>query len=309
MKARTKGFLAAVLSAASYGTNPIWGKYLYEYGLTTHTVLVFRFLAAILLLGAYLFWKRQPVTLSKRDGVTLLSLGALFAASSLSLYGAFAKMDAGLACTILFVYPIMVAGLMTLFFREKPSRAIWLALAVTAVGLLLLSSPGEAAVFSWNGFWLSILSAFTYAVYIIIVNQSGIGRLPPIQLTFFAMLPCICCLILHSLLLNTPETAVSWLLPSPVCYALALCNGIFSTIMPLLALAVAVRQIGATNTSIVGALEPVAAVFFGVAIFHEAFTAKIFFGILLILVSVLLVVLNDRNQTAPPQDGKKKCLP
>lgn len=304
MNARTKGFLAAVLSAASYGTNPIWGKYLYGYGLTTHTVLAFRFLATLLLLGGYLLWKREPVKLTKREGFILLSLGALFAASSLSLYGAFTKMDAGLACTILFIYPIMVAGLMALLFHEKPSRAIWLALAITVGGLFLLSSPGKAAVFSWNGFWLSILSAFTYAVYIIIVNQSGIGRLPPIRLTFFAMLPCVVCLILHSLLLNTPESAIVWHLPASECYALVLCNAIFSTIMPLLALAVAVRKIGATNTSIVGALEPVAAVFFGVAIFHEAFTAKIFFGILLILVSVLLVVLDDRKRSARPQSNR-----
>ena len=56
----------------------------------------------------------------------------------------------------------------------------------------------------------------------------------------------------------------------------------------------AIHYIGSTPTAILGALEPVTAVFFGVVIFHEELTARLGLGIALILVAVTLIVAGGR---------------
>ena len=47
--------------------------------------------------------------------------GMLMATSALTLYLAYQCMDAGLASTVLFVYPVIVAVVMSCFYGEKLS--------------------------------------------------------------------------------------------------------------------------------------------------------------------------------------------
>jgi drug/metabolite transporter (DMT)-like permease len=57
---------------------------------------------------------------------------------------------------------------------------------------------------------------------------------------------------------------------------------------------IAVHEVGATPTAIMGALEPLTAVAIGVLVFGELFTIKLAVGIVLILSAVLLIVLGKR---------------
>ena len=66
------------------------------------------------------------------------------------------------------------------------------------------------------------------------------------------------------------------------------------TAVSLLCTTQAIHYIGSTPTAILGALEPVTAVFFGVVIFHEELTARLGLGIALILVAVTLIVAGGR---------------
>ena len=52
----------------------------------------------------------------------------------------------------------------------------------------------------------------------------------------------------------------------------------------------AIRRIGSTPTAILGALEPVTALIFGVTVFGEQLTPRIMLGVVLILVAVTLII-------------------
>ena len=52
----------------------------------------------------------------------------------------------------------------------------------------------------------------------------------------------------------------------------------------------AIRYIGSTPTAILGALEPVTAVFIGVVVFGETLTLRIIMGIILIILAVTLII-------------------
>jgi drug/metabolite transporter (DMT)-like permease len=59
----------------------------------------------------------------------------------------------------------------------------------------------------------------------------------------------------------------------------------------------AIRRIGPTLTSILGALQPVTAVILGVALLNEHLYVRSMIGIALILIAVTVVVMHQQNRT------------
>ena len=84
--------------------------------------------------------------------------------------------------------------------------------------------------------------------------------------------------------LNTPSPE-QWYLWFNV-----LALAIFPTIISLICTTEAIQCIGSTPTAILGVLEPVTAVFFGVVIFGEVLTPRIILGLILVITSVTFVV-------------------
>lgn len=286
-KNKTIGILCAVLSAVCYGTNPFGALPLYEEGVNTATVLAHRFGLAVILLAIVMLIKRENFKVNRHEFKVLFSLGILFAASSITYYQSFHFMDAGIASTILFVYPVMVAVIMAVFFKEKVTAMTVIAIVMSLVGIGLLYKGGSGASLSVIGIVLCILSSLAYAIYIIVVNQSSI-KMSSFKVTFYAMLVCEITLILYSF--TSPELYLH-ALPSARAWSFAVWLSIVPTILSLVFMTVAVHHVGATPTAILGALEPLTAVAIGVVVFGEMLTPRLIVGILFILFAVMLVVL------------------
>ena len=62
------------------------------------------------------------------------------------------------------------------------------------------------------------------------------------------------------------------------------------TAISFLCTTLAVQYIGSTPTAILGALEPLTAVFFGVTVFGESLTLRLCCGIILIILAVTLII-------------------
>ena len=80
------------------------------------------------------------------------------------------------------------------------------------------------------------------------------------------------------------------LLDKPILWLYTIALAIFPTIISLETITVSIKLVGSTTTAILGALEPLTAIFFGVLIFHEELTFRIVSGIALILTGVILIV-------------------
>ena len=119
MTLKLKGYLLGIIAAASYGLNPLFTLPLYEAGMTPDSVLMFRYLFAIPILGVMLLWRGRNFRIKRRELPPLISLGLLFALSSLTLFQSYNYMDAGIASTILFIYPILVAVIMTTILNKR----------------------------------------------------------------------------------------------------------------------------------------------------------------------------------------------
>lgn len=118
MNSRLKGILCGVGAAVSYGMNPLGALPLYADGINTTTVLFYRYGLAVILLGLFMAVERKSFSITLKEFAILVPLGVLFALSSLTLFASFHFMDAGVASTLLFVYPVMVAIIMAIFLRN-----------------------------------------------------------------------------------------------------------------------------------------------------------------------------------------------
>ena len=113
--------------------------------------------------------------------------------------------------------------------------------------------------------------------------------MPTVKLTFYALLFGLAIYVVRLDFLTGLQAVPSWYLWGNVLALAAL-----PTAVSLLCTTQAIHYIGSTPTAILGALEPVTAVFFGVVIFHEELTARLGLGIALILVAVTLIVAGGR---------------
>lgn len=282
---KSRGYALGAVAAASYGLNPLFTLPLYGAGMGVDSVLFYRYLLAVVMLGALMLVRRQSFALRRRDLVPLAVMGLLFSFSSLFLFESYNHMDAGIASTILFLYPVLVAVIMAVGFHEKASKAAMLSILLALTGIAMLYKGGDGEPLSFFGVALVFLSSLCYAVYIVGVNRSSLRGLPTEKLTFYALL-----FGLGVYVVRLRFCADLQAIPTPGFWINAVSLALFPTIVSLVTMAAAIRAIGSTPTAILGALEPLTALFFGVVVFGEQLTPRIVLGVVLILVAVTLII-------------------
>ncbi len=288
MNSKTKGTICGIIAAISYGTNPLGALNLYNEGINVNSVLFYRYGIAALLLMLVLILKRETLKISLKEIKIVALLGILFATSSITLFTSFHFMDAGVASTILFVYPIMVAILMAVCFKEKISFITIFSIVLALSGITLLYSNGDGAPLSSIGVALVLVSALTYAFYIIVVNKAPL-KMSPLKLTFYVLIFCLLTIVIYSTADSDTTNHIQMLYTAKT-WGYSIMLAIVPTIISLLTMTVAVHILGSTPTAIMGALEPLTAVVVGVTIFGEALSINLILGILMILCSVILII-------------------
>lgn len=286
-KKRRIGLTYGAFASASYGTNPLFALPLYAAGIGVNSVLFYRYALA---LAIYFFWlkfiKQISLKITLKESVILLILGLFFSLSSYTLFDAFKYIEAGIACTILFIYPVLVAVIMAIFFKEKITKTVITSIALITVGILLLYHGKEGATLNLHGVLIVILSALLYSLYIVgVKNIKQVRHMNSAKMTFYVMLFG---LILYIINLNFCTELQP--LTSPVLWLYAVCLALFPTIISIETINVAIKLIGSTTTAILGSLEPLTALFFGVVIFHEQLTLRIILGIVAVLFGVILII-------------------
>ena len=288
-----KGYLFAALSSASYGVNPL-AVYLYNDGLNVDAVLFYRYFFATLMLAALMCIRKIDFRLSATEALMLLGMGLLFAFSSEGLFISYKYIGVSIASTVLFTYPALVALLVYVFFRELPSKLTLITIPIIFVGVVLLDLNGIVAGQSKSIFGISIvlLSAISYAIYMICVQKSRLSRMSSVKLGFYSLL-FGSFLFIGRLVADNGIPMLSGTTQWSVSLALAF----FPSLVSILTMAVAIRNIGSTDTAVMGALEPVVAVLIGVILFGERPEVISWCGMGIIIVSVTLLVIMQKAKT------------
>lgn len=279
-----------MLAAVFYGANP-FALFLYKEGVSPDSVLFYRYFAAAVILGVFLA-VRGGGWVTFRECAGFACLGAVFAFSSLSLFVSFNHMDAGIASTILFVYPVFVAIIMSVCFGEKFSMRLAVSMVSALAGVCMLCD-WHGCNFSFFGVWLVLISSLLYAVYIVAVNRF-FPNASALKLTFYVLVSATITIAAEVYL----RGGHLQILPNTNALFWALFLAVVPTVASLVLAAVAIRLLGATRTAVVGALEPLTAVAIGVCVFGEKLNFAICAGMMLIVVAVFVVVLQKSDRQA-----------
>lgn len=289
MNNKAKGYALGAIAAATYGMNPLFALPLYADGMNPDSVLFFRYLFAIPLVGLMLKARGRSLRVERRALLPLAGMGLLVALSSLALFLSYNYMAAGIASTMLFVYPILVALIMTLVFHERITLQTVVCIALALVGIGLLYRSADGATLSLAGTVFVMVSALAYALYIVGVNRPGLKHIATLNVTFYVLLFGLVLFVARfacGVAFTLPHTWYLW--------GCVVALAVFPTAISFLCTTSAIQYIGSTPTAILGALEPVTAVFFGVTVFGESLTFRESVGLALIIAAVTLVVAGGR---------------
>ncbi len=286
------GYPAGIITGITYGLNPLFGVPLMRDGASVNTILFFRYAFAILFLGLFLLLSRQSFKISLKQAGILLVLGLLYTGSSLFLFEAYRYIASGLATTLVFLYPVLVALIMV-FLRVVPSWPVWLSIIATFAGVIIMTQNGASQTIDPKGVFLSLSSAFVYALFIVIINRSQtIKSISNSLLTFYALSVGAVVFFIKTLTAGTPLTAG---IEEGIDWFYLVCLALLPTVVSTASLAIATRNIGATKASVLGVFEPITAILVGTLAFGEALTPNILIGIFIAMAAVTFMIVTTRR--------------
>lgn len=292
---RINGIFYAALSSASFGFSPVFTIGLLAAGLSSFDTLAYRWTTAAAVLMIYAFCKKKTLFISDMEEAwKIILLSTLRAITSITLLYGYANISSGIASTINFMYPVVVTMCMMLFYGERKSKINLCAVLLSILGVYLMASGDGLRTEGGNivtGLVCSLISAFSYAAYFILMKRTGADKIEAVKFTTWIMMLSAayfiaCCFIFNGRIMPVTDP-VQWM------YILGL--GLWATMVSNFTGVKAVRRIGPTLTSILGALQPLTAVILGIIFLDEHLSLRTVAGIAIIMVTVSVTVLHQKN--------------
>lgn len=286
------GYPAGIITGITYGLNPLFGVPLMKNGMPVESILFFRYAIAVLILGVVLLSDKQNFKVSWKQFGILLVLGVLYTASSTFLFKSYNYIPSGLATTLVFLFPVLVAVIMV-FLRVVPSWQVWVAIVATFIGVIIMTQSDSTREIDTVGVLLSLGSALSYAFFVVIINRNkAISNISNSLLTFYVLL-------VGAIFFLSRVTATGGNLTVGIETKVDCLNlvglAVFPTIVSTATLAVATRNIGATKASVLGVFEPITAILVGTLVFGEALTNNIIVGILIAMFAVTFMIISTKR--------------
>lgn len=290
------GLFYAAISSASFGFSPLFSIGLLTAGLSNTDILSYRWAIAGIVLMIYAAVKKKTLRFNSYDEAWKIGiLSALRALTSITLLIGYANIASGVATTINFMYPVIVLLCMMLFHGEEKSFINLGAIALSITGVYLLASGDGLKIEGGNttlGLTCSIISSVSFAAYYILMKRLKADKIEVVKFTTWVMILSAIYFIIGGIIMDGGIAIVTngklWL------YILGL--GLWSTMVSNFTGVKAVRRIGPTLTSILGALQPLTAVILGVLFLDEHLGVRTVIGIILIMAAVLIVVTHQNKK-------------
>lgn len=286
------GYPAGIITGITYGLNPLFGVPLMKNGMPVESILFFRYAIAVLILGVVLLSDRQNFKVSWKQFGILLVLGVLYTASSTFLFKSYNYIPSGLATTLVFLFPVLVAVIMV-FLHVVPSWQVWVAIVATFIGVIIMTQSDSTREIDTVGVLLSLGSALSYAFFVVIINRNkAISNISNSLLTFYVLL--VGAIFFLSRVVATGGNLTVGIETKVDCLNLV-GLAVLPTIVSTATLAVATRNIGATKASVLGVFEPITAILVGTLVFGEALTNNIIVGILIAMFAVTFMIISTKR--------------
>lgn len=286
---RILGSILIIISAATFGTLPILGRFAYADGMDVTTLLFLRFSCAAVLMFAWLKIRKEQLP-HGRTLLQLASMGGLgYVGQSFCFMSAIQYASTGLVSLLLYLYPVFVTLLTVIFQKVKLTSRTILALALATIGAALTANPQGGAL---PGIVLAISAALIYAVYIL-VGTGVMQKVSSVQSSFVIFASAA--LVFGGMTLargpHWPATQTGWLAVGGI--------AVLATMIPVATFLAGLKIVGATDASLLSTLEPVVTVILAATILHESILPMMLLGGGLILAAVILTMRQSKPKTTP----------
>ncbi|MDI9495076.1 MAG: DMT family transporter [Bacillota bacterium] len=286
---KTKGIVFGILSAFIYGFTPILGKLTFLEGSNTISLAFYRNLLSLPFIYLLLKYKKVDIRIDKVQGKKLAFLAALGPTlTALCLYGSYAYISVGMATTIHYIYPVLVAAASIIIFKEK--------ISIEKLFALFLSTAGVALFFEGDFNIIGVASAFlsgiVFATHMLYIDKSGLNTMYPFKISFYLSLFSSAYLLAAGVLSGNLVFAITpkgWILTILVAFFVSF---LANTFVPI-----SIKYTGPTVTSIVGLFEPITSIIMGILFLREPITTKSVLACILILVGVFIVAITKEKKT------------
>jgi drug/metabolite transporter (DMT)-like permease len=270
-----------VVSATGFATLPVFGKLAYASGTEPFALLAWRFsIAAALMLVATavgvlagrVVWPSAKLTLG------LLALGALLLTPEVILYFiGLQTVSAGLAETLLYLYPAWVVLIASIAFRQRPTRVTVVCVLGAVLGAAI--TVGSVSGGSLLGMALVTGASLLFATYVVVASRvlprAGSLAGTALVLTGVAVVFVVLAIATDS---RGPQGTQAW--------AGVLGMAVIGTVLAFGLLSAGLRHVSAPVAAVISTIEPVVAVVLGAIVLDERVSGTQVLGMALILVSV-----------------------
>ena len=279
MTREVKGIVLAVLSAVLYGSLPIIGLEITATGLSIEAMLFWRFMLSFILL-ACLFPSSVFVVNKTMFWQFLLAILG-YVVSSFFYFKSTEYIDTGLAMTVFFIYPMILALINYVLLKETLPRSQKLGMLFAFIALLFLTDfkfhyQGDVFI----GFMLGIFGGTGYAVYVFLTRATG---LKAITLTAWVCFGAGTLFAVQSVI-----SQGAFIPPLSVALHLAALP-IVCTVLPIIFFIKAVNLIGTIKTSLISILEPATTLALGTIFLAEQITWLQSIGLIFMIISLFVM--------------------
>ena len=284
---RLIGIILIAISAASFGTLAIFGRYAYADGMDTFTLLFLRFGISASFMTVILLLRKEHFP-SGQILAQLVGMGALgYVGQSFLYMTAIKYASTGLVALLLYLYPMFVFILSVLILHEKANSIKVVALILALVGSALTVDPDGGQLI---GALMAIAAALIYSIYII-VGTNVMKHVSAVQSStiIFASAGVVFGILAFTSGAHFPASNSGWLAMLGII--------VISTIIPVVTFLAGLERIGPTNAAMLSTLEPVVTVLLAAWLFGERLMPIVMVGGGLILVAVILLTRSELSKS------------
>ena len=294
------GYFYAIATGLINGIAPIiFQKVMTQDPIPRSYALFIKLLVSSLILLPIAAPKFKKATYPKGFGWMIIVCALMYVACLVLLYESYHYIPPAIGVSLQYTFPLFTMGFSVLFFRFRCTKAGVAAMALSLLGVLLLSSGslGGASDKPYIGVILAVGSAIAYAAYFLWTEHQHLANVD--AWVFVTLKACLATVFLLIYILATKQ--FTWNVSWQSVLGLGL-SGI-GTITASFCLTLAIRRIGSVFTSILGSIEMIVVAVADVLFLGDKLTLRSCIGIMVVLIATVLVTISKHEVKTKKQEN------
>lgn len=300
-RAQNIGVLMALGSIVLFSGKAVLIKMAYAYDISTVELMTLRmgFALPFYLMIGYFSWIKSTnrIAIETRQylGIASVGISGFYCASYLDLQS-LRYISVNLERMVLFTYPAFTLILTALLYRKPLVRKEILALAVSYLGISVIMLHDSLTIADTQSLitgGLYVLAAALFFALFLMGSQFYTRQVGSAAFTTIAMIAASIVMLFHFLLTHQLDDLVF----PPRLYLIAITMAVVTTVIPSYIMSSAIRRIGASTASILGAAGPITTAMLAIIVLDEIFTLYHALGMVLVITGITMISRTSKPTT------------